>query len=237
MATFAVAVLSGATAAVTGFGIGSLLTPFLATRYDAATAIAAVALPHALATALRAWRLRLHVDVGVLRRFGLWSAAGGLAGAILYTRAGSPLLTAALAVLLILTGVAGITRWTERIRPKGPLVLLLGAASGFFGGLAGNQGGIRSAALLSFALPPLAFVATATATGLLVDAVRMPLYLWTAGAALAPLALPIALASVGVLIGTVLGEHILFGLERDRFRFLVSVAVGALGVWLLVSLV
>ena len=66
-----VAVLSGATASVVGFGIGSMLTPLLASRFDASVAVAAVTLPHALATAVRCWRLRANIDRNVLFRFGL----------------------------------------------------------------------------------------------------------------------------------------------------------------------
>jgi len=89
-----VAVLSGATASVVGFGIGSMLTPLLASRFDASVAVAAVTLPHALATAVRCWRLRANIDRNVLFRFGLLSAAGALAGALVYTRLGPSTLTA-----------------------------------------------------------------------------------------------------------------------------------------------
>ena len=228
-----VAVLSGATAAVVGFGIGSLLTPLLALRVGMPMAIAAIAVPHAAATAFRFWRLRGAVDWRVVRRFGLLSAAGGLAGALLYTRLGGRPLTLALAALLILTGATGLTslatRWSSS-RAAG----LLGAVSGFFGGLAGNQGGLRSAALLTFNLSPAAFVATATATGLLVDIARTPVYLWRAGPELIALWLPLALATVGVLGGTLLGERVLLGITRERFRRVVSLAILALGVLLLV---
>ncbi len=228
-----VAVLSGATAAVVGFGIGSLLTPLLALRVGMPAAIAAIALPHAAATALRFWRLRGAVDWAVVRRFGVLSAAGGLAGALLYARLGGRALTLALAGLLILTGVTGLTgimtRWSSP-RAAG----LLGAISGFFGGLAGNQGGLRSAALLTFRLEPAAFVATATATALLVDAARTPVYLWRAGPTLLALWVPIALATAGVLGGTLVGERILLGMTAERFRRVVSVAILALGAMLLV---
>ncbi len=53
---------------------------------------------------------------------------------------------------------------------------IAGALSGMFGGLVGNQGGIRSAALLGFDLKRDEFVATATAIALLVDVFRMPVY-------------------------------------------------------------
>jgi uncharacterized membrane protein YfcA len=228
-----VAVLSGATAAVVGFGIGSLLTPLLALRVGMPMAIAAIAVPHAAATAFRFWRLRRAVDWSVVRRFGLLSAAGGLAGALLYTRLGGRALTLALAGLLILTGTTGLTslatRWSSA-RVAG----LLGAVSGFFGGLAGNQGGLRSAALLTFHLSPAAFVATATATGLLVDMARTPVYLWRAGPELLALWPPLALATAGVLGGTLLGERVLLGMSAERFRRVVSVAILALGALLLV---
>ena len=84
-------------------------------------------------------------------------------------------------------------------------------------------------------LTPKTFVATATATGLVVDAARTPIYLWTAGAALVPLSLPIAVAAIGVLIGTVIGERILIGLSKQRFAQIVGISVGVLGLWLITS--
>jgi uncharacterized protein len=235
LAVFAVAVLSGATAAVAGFGIGSLLTPVLATRLGTAAAIAAVAIPHAAATALRFWRLRRAVDWSVIRSFGLLSAGGGLVGALLYARLSSRVLTIVLGVLLVATAVAGLTGWATRWRAAGTRAAALGLVSGFFGGIAGNQGGLRAAALLGFGLAPAAYIATSTTVALLVDAARTPIYVWRAGAELVALASSIAVATLGVLVGTVLGERLLLGLPVDRFRHIVSALIGLLGLWLLVS--
>ena len=234
VAVFIVAVLSGATATVVGFGIGSLLTPLLAVRFGTATAVALVTLPHAAATAVRCWRLRAHVDRAVLVRFGLLSAAGALGGALIYTRLGPGALTRVLGGLLILTALAQLTGWASRWRPHGPLVAVFGLVSGFFGGVAGNQGGLRSAALTAFGLPPLRFVATATSIGLLVDAARTPVYLWYSGPVLLTLWAPILVATVGVLIGTVAGERLLLGLSPRRFGQVIGAAIGVLGIWLLV---
>ena len=230
---FLVAILSGATASIAGFGIGSLLTPLLAIRFGTETAVAAVAIPHAFATAFRYVRLRRAVAWDVVRSFGLLSAVGGLAGALLYTRLTSRTLTVILGLLLIATAISALIGPTGRMSlPKG-LVGAMGVASGFFGGIAGNQGGLRAAAMMSFALPAAAFVATSTAIGLMVDAARMPIYVWRAGEALMPLAKPIAIATVGVLIGTVAGEKLLLGLSPVQFRRVVSILIGLLGVWLL----
>jgi uncharacterized membrane protein YfcA len=230
---FVVAVFSGATASVVGFGIGSLMTPLLATRLGAGVAVASVTIPHALATALRCWRLRAEIDWAVVRSFGILSALGGLAGALLYTSLGVTTLTRVLGGLLILTAIAQLTGWATRWHPQGALVGFFGLTSGFFGGVAGNQGGLRAAALMAFPLSPAGFVATATATGLLVDAARLPVYLWSRGTALQPLWLPILVATLGVLVGTMLGERMLLGLPRRRFAQVVGGAVGALGIWLL----
>lgn len=45
-----VALVAGAIAAVTGFGIGSLLTPVLALQIDTRLAVAAVSIPHVVGT-------------------------------------------------------------------------------------------------------------------------------------------------------------------------------------------
>ena len=232
LAVLLVAIAASATASVVGFGIGSLLTPLLAVRYGTSVAVAAVTIPHALATAIRCWRLRAHIDYAVLLRFGILSALGGLAGALLYTRLGSLALTRILGGLLLLTAMAQLTGWSSRWHPHGPLVAIFGFSSGFFGGVAGNQGGLRAAALSAFGLSPAAFVATATATGLLVDAARTPVYLWGGTQALLRIWPVIAIAVVGVIIGTLMGERLLFGLAPRRFGQLVGAAVGLLGAWL-----
>ena len=59
---FVVAVAGGLVAGMSGFGIGSLLTPALSLRWGTKLAVAIVALPHACGTALRLWLLRRHVD-------------------------------------------------------------------------------------------------------------------------------------------------------------------------------
>jgi uncharacterized membrane protein YfcA len=169
----------------------------------------------------------------VLRSFGLASAAGGLAGALLHDAISSPALAVVFALLLVSAGVSGLAGLAERVRLRGPAAWAAGAVSGFSGGLAGNQGGIRSAALLGFGLPRDAFVATATATALLVDAVRLPVYAATTGEALGALGFEIAVATAGVLVGTVLGGRLLRRLPERAFRRTVAALILALGLVLL----
>jgi uncharacterized membrane protein YfcA len=226
-------VLSGSTAAVVGFGIGSLLTPLLTLRLSPGLAVAVVALPHLLATAARFLRHVRSVDRPTFLRFGLLSAAGGLAGALLQSRFGAPALLAALGGLLIATALASLTGNFGGRRSGTPTALTLGLLSGLFGGLVGNQGGLRAAGLLAFDLSPRAFLATSTAVALVVDLARTPVYLVRAGPQLWSLALPIAVAAAGCLVGTIWGERLLLRIRPATYRRLVGAGVGAIGLWLL----
>jgi uncharacterized membrane protein YfcA len=232
-AVFVIGILSGGTAAVIGFGIGSLLTPLLTLRLGASLAVVAVAIPHLLATAVRFTRHASAVDWPTFRRFGIWSAVGGLAGALWQARLTGPILLAALGVLLVATGLTNVTSGFGDWRPSPRLAPALGLASGLFGGLVGNQGGLRATGLLAFELAPRAFLATSTAVALIVDLVRTPVYLVRGGSMLTGIAVPITVASVGCLIGTVLGERVLLGLPPALYRRLVGAGVGLIGIWLL----
>lgn len=234
-ALFALSAVAGAIAALSGFGIGSLLTPALALRFGTQAAVAIVTVPHLAATALRAWRLRDAISWPVLRSFGLASALGGLAGALLHGRLGSRALTFILGALLVLAGLGSLTGFLSRLRLRGAGRVLGGVLSGAFGGLVGNQGGIRSAALLTLDLGPRAFVATATATGLLVDGARLPVYVATNAADLAAARIEIAIALAGVLAGTIWGERVLRRLPEPVFRRVVAVLLLALGVALVLT--
>ena len=233
LAVLLVSVAAGAIAAIAGFGIGSLLTPLLATQLPLKLAVAAVSIPHLLATAARFWMLRAHVDRKLLWSFGLFSAAGGLMGALAHRWASSPALTIVFGAALLLAATSELTGAAGRVQLTGPLTWAAGALSGLLGGMVGNQGGIRSAALLGFKTTRESFVATATAVALLVDLARMPVYLWLQGPQLGALLALIAIASVGCLLGTFFGRDLLRRLPETTFRRSVATLILILGLYML----
>jgi uncharacterized membrane protein YfcA len=234
---FLVAVVAGGVASVVGFGIGSLLTPTLAVSMEMKVAVAAVSIPHLVATAYRLWLVRSSVDREVFHSFGVVSAVGALCGALLGALWGSEWLALVLGALLLFVGLGGLFGFLDRMQFRGRMRWVAGLLSGVFGGLVGNQGGVRSAALLGFDLSKSAFVATATASGVLVDLARMPVYgavYWRELIDRWPL---IAIATAGCLVGTVVGMKLLARVPQAAFRKVVSGVLVATGVFVIVRFV
>ena len=202
-----VALLAAGIASVAGFGIGSLLTPLVATQYGMKTAVAVVSIPHVVATLLRFWRLRGHLDRRVFVGFGLMNAAGALAGALIHSYVDSPVLVRVLGLLLIFAGVVGLTGFAARVRLTREAAWIAGAFSGGFGGLVG--------------------------IGLAVDAVRMPVYFATEFSQIVT-AWPVVIAGLaGVTIGTLAGERVLRRIPEKRFKRVVSGILLGIGAFLL----
>ncbi|MGH7651468.1 MAG: TSUP family transporter [Gemmatimonadaceae bacterium] len=229
---FAGAVIAGTVAAVTRSGIDTVLTPLLATVVATPLAVAAISIPHFFATLLRFWRLRSRVDRRLLLKFVIPTAAGGLAGILLHDLFANRGLAVAFGIVLIFVGAVELSGVSRGMRFNDSGTWIAGALSGFFGGLARHQGGIRSAALLGFDISKDTFLATAAASWLVVDAVRMPTYLVTQGAQITGIRRFVALATIGALRSTTLGEKLLPHIHQPLCRRIVAAFVVALSLYM-----
>ncbi len=235
-ATIGVGLFSGVIASVSGVGIGGFMTPVFAIVMGTGIAIGAVSVVHFFGTILRFLMWWKHIRWKILLTFGLLSAAGGVIGAIYHNSLGNDILTATFGVLLIFAGALGI--FTEDFKLKIPIGVgfIVGAFSGFFGGLVGNQGSLRSAALLGFDINKKEFIATATGVALMVDLARVPTYISADGAKIFAQWPLITVGSVSVLIGTLLGGWVLEKIPEYLFTHIVSALLFAVGVAVIVNL-
>ena len=231
--TVVIGFLAGITASVAGFGIGSFLTPIVSVSTGTKVAIALVSLPHFIGNALRFSFLKSKVNRKILIRFGILSAAGGLVGALLHTFFVSNLLQIIFAIMLVIAGFVGVLQATEWLLIGKTRAVIVGLVSGFFGGLVGEQGGIRSIALLNFDVEKEAFIATATATALIVDAVRMPVYFITQFSQVSHFLIILILSCFSVFAGTIVGTLILKRIPEKSFKQIVSLLILFLGIFLL----
>jgi uncharacterized membrane protein YfcA len=226
---------SGGVAAVTGFGIGSIMTPLWALQIGTKAAVAAVTIPHFVATFMRFWMVRKKVDRRAFIHFGLTSAIGGLIGALLHRGLESDILRRIFGSLLVFAGLMGFSGLSQKLRLNRTAAGIAGALSGIFGGLVGNQGGIRSGALMTFNLSKESLVATSTAVGLIVDGARLPVYLISDGPGLFALRIEILLCIFGVAMGTLVGIRFLRKLPESGFRKILSLTIFLLGIYTLVQ--
>jgi uncharacterized membrane protein YfcA len=229
-----VGILAGGIASISGFGIGSLLTPLLAIKIGTGIAVAGVSVAHFLGTAFRFWKWKRYVNKRVLLSFGITSAMGGLIGALFHNIFQNVILTIIFGCLLVFAGISGLTGISQKWRFRGPVAWIAGALSGVFGGLVGNQGGIRSAAMFGFDLKGKEFVATATGIALAVDMARMPVYFVTQWKDIISIWPLIIFASIGVLMGTEIGAWMLRKIPEDLFKKIVSGIILIIGILVLI---
>lgn len=101
-----------------------------------------------------------------------------------------------------------------------------GAVSGFFGGLSGHQGALRSAFLIKLELSKEVFIATGVAIAVLVDVLRITIY----GFALFNLQTInesdttdlVIVAIIGGILGAVIGKRLLKSVTLRFVQFIVS---------------
>jgi len=158
------------------------------------------------------------------------SAAGALAGALLHAVVSLPTLKFALAAILVIAGGLGVAGYGDRVRMHRRGAWFAGGLSGFLGGFVGNQGGVRAAAMLALDVRKEVFVATAVAIALVVDGARLPVYAFSVGPELLAKWPIVAVATAGVLAGTMLGKTLLGWIPEAIFRRVVSALLVLLGI-------
>ncbi|MGH9787420.1 MAG: sulfite exporter TauE/SafE family protein [Candidatus Acidiferrales bacterium] len=221
---------------VSGFGLGTALTPLFLLVYDIKTAVFLTAIVHFANTFFRLALFRRHIDWGLLRRFGLLSVIGAVAGSLLQTRIGNPKLELFLGVLLVvLGGIELLPARTSGWKLPRWFDLAGGLASGLLGGLVGNQGALRSGYLLNYGLSKEAFIATGTAIAVLIDLSRLPVYGASYGGELAPLWPYLAALVAAALVGTLVGKRLVERLPQEKFRPVVAVVVALTGLVLIAA--
>jgi uncharacterized membrane protein YfcA len=87
--------------------------------------------------------------------------------------------------------------------------------------------------MLGFNVRKEAFVATATAVGIIVDLARLPVYVATQHTVIRANWTAVVIATTGALAGTFFGVRLLRRVSETVFRYSVSALISALGAWML----
>lgn len=186
------ALLASGLTLFSGFGLGTILTPVFALFFPVPAAVAMTAIVHLANNLFKIGLVGRDADWRIVLRFGLPAALAAIAGAsLLALFAGLPALAryelagrlheitpvkAAIGLLIVGFALLELSPRFAKLAFPPRWLALGGLLSGFFGGLSGNQGALRSAFLIKAGLSKEAYVGTGAACTVLVDAVRLAVY-------------------------------------------------------------
>lgn len=175
-----------------GFGLGTVLMPVMAIFFPLPVAVAATAIVHLANNLFKVFLVGRKADYRLVARFGLPAALGALAGAVLllgmtdmspllaYTLAGKAFAVSpvklVIALLIVLFSLFDLVPKLSNLTFDRKYLSLGGLLSGFFGGLSGHQGALRSAFLVKTGLDKEVFVGTNVLSAVVVDVTRLLVY-------------------------------------------------------------
>lgn len=176
----------------TGFGLATIMTPVMLLFFPAPVAIAITAVVHFLNNLFKYALLRSHIDWRTVLRFGAPAGIGALMGAGLlwllpqsaalleYSAVGKIIHVTPLGLIIgtamVFFALLESLPRLKNLKFSAGKIYLGGFLSGFFGGVSGHQGALRSAFLIRIGLGTETFIATGIAIACIVDAVRLAIY-------------------------------------------------------------
>lgn len=174
------------------FGLSTLLTPFLMIYYPTEEAIIYTGIIHLVNNLFKLLLVGRKINYTIFFQFGITAIIAAFLGSWLllqiptgtslftYTLWGKEyqieLLKLLIAILLICLAFVELSSKFKNISIPKRLIPLGGFLSGFFGGLTGNQGALRSVFLLKTDMNKITFIATTTVISTLVDFSRLSVY-------------------------------------------------------------
>lgn len=235
-----------------GFGLGTLLMPAFALFFRTPIAIAATALVHLANNLFKLLLVGRHADPGVVVRFALPAGAGAVLGAGVLARVAElpPLAVYDLAgrarevtpvkltigVLILGFALLELLPRRRRLRFARRHLMVGGLVSGFFGGLSGHQGALRSVVLVSARLDKDAFVGTSVVAAVVVDVARLLVYgiqMIPAEKGLSPL---VVAATAAALVGSFIGTRLLGAMTMRSIQLMVGAMLVLVGTGLATGL-
>lgn len=209
-----------------GFGLGTILTPAFMLFFPIELSIGLTGIVHFLNNLFKLFLVGKNANKEILIRFGIPAIVAAFIGAwvlvqiptsqVLYSYSAFgklievSVLKFTMALLLAFFAVLDLVPFLNRIQFGKKQLPIGGVLSGFFGGLSGNQGALRSAFLIKVGLSKEVFVATTVVISCFVDFTRLSVY--ASNLKLSDLnanAILIVVATFAAFLGAFLGNKLL----------------------------
>jgi uncharacterized membrane protein YfcA len=236
-----------------GFGLGTLLMPVVALFFPIEVAISITAIVHLANNVFKVGLVGRNASWITVFQFGAPAVLAALVGALTLSWLGTmpPLYETHLfgteRPVLPIKAVAGgliisfvfleLIPAFSRLTFDKRYLSVGGLLSGFFGGLSGHQGALRSMFLVKAGLSIEAFIATGVIIAVLVDLARLLVYGWTSG--LSGLAEPylVSVACMSAFVGAFVGSKLIHKVTLRSIQMLVSALLTLISLGLLMGLI
>lgn len=217
-----------------GFGLGTIMTPVFIIFFPVDLAIALTGVVHFFNNLFKLVLVGKNAKKPILIRFGIPAIIAAFAGAWVllnitdlaplfsYELAGRTLtvypLSFIVGLVLLFFAVIELLPFFDKLEFNQSKLPLGGVLSGFFGGLSGHQGALRSAFLIKAGLTKEAFIGTSVVIACFIDFTRLSVYATRFGQAglVENLTLVVA-ATLSAIIGAYLGNKLL---KKITLKFL-----------------
>lgn len=221
----------------TGFGVGTVILPVFALFFDVKIAVLLAAVIHGVNNGVKLLLYGRSIRWQVIRRFGAVSLIGAAAGSWAQMLLNSAWLKSSVGLFLIAYATWSLLPARKALRLPPGIDMAGGFFSGLLGGLIGNQGALRSLYLLEYGLDKKELIASAALLALIVDATRIPLYLYAQQELLQAQIPLLTLVVVAAVSGTLIGGRVLPHISYDWFKKMILLALLLVGSLLLLQLI
>ncbi len=175
-----------------GFGLGTILTPVMLIFFPPEIAISLTGIVHFCNNIFKLSIIGSQFNKEVLIKFGIPAVLFAFAGSYaLFFLSNDTLFTHHLfvnkthvsylqfiiAIILIFFALIDLIPFFKKLKFNKSILPIGGILSGFFGGLTGNQGALRSAFLIKMNLEKSVFIATTVVISFFVDLTRISVYI------------------------------------------------------------
>lgn len=232
-----------------GFGLGTILTPVFILFFPPPVAIALTAIVHFLNNLFKISLVYPHIRYRVVLLFGLPAMLAAFGGAtLLFGLANNVSLTSfelfgstweiypvnlAIGLMMITFSVYEILPQLKGMQFSTRWLVPGGLLSGFFGGLSGHQGALRTAFLIRLGLTKEQFISTGVSIACLVDLARMSSYASSLKNESIVEQWPIlTVATLSAFVGALLGKKLLEKVTLNLVQNVVALLMILLGVGL-----
>ena len=223
-----------------GFGLGTILTPVFMLFFPVDLAIALTGVVHFFNNIFKIILVGRNADRAVLIRFGIPAVIAAFIGAwvLLHIPDSQPLFDYTLfgktfevypvkliiSVLLIIFATMDLIPYFDKMQFGREKLPLGGMLSGFFGGLSGNQGALRSAFLIKAGLTKEAFIGTAVVVSTFVDFTRLSVYATRfVKSGLSDNIMLVVFATIAAVAGAYIGNKLLKKVTIKYIQILIAI--------------